>query len=572
MNPNRAFIAIAAGLLAVPEDRLGAAWGTVEEIFRCDTMDLDSGVGAAVGEDGAERMPLRQWIAARRAEGVVAISTMVPVQPRSDADAGLEDGDLDDGEDEDEDEDDEEEDGFEDEDEYDEAEYEDEDDGQFDQHPAHLMAGFAGGMPLLLRLTSRAGQGLYAQGTVSGPRYMLTARMFVQLVAQQAHPEFHWATVLEYLNQNLRCNARDEIAEDELVDHFCSPAGEGDWAFLADLMVREVQVEALTFDQPFVIPSAFADLVDAVRPIVPDLAPPVWLDIEDDEVSGAQLLQLIEAQPFSGRVWQVLANRKLLEDALQDEYDLEEFPQIAPAAWPDYLRRLPDEDVWLISEELVEVVRLECEQRATQPVIPDALDEVFGPDDEQRRRLYFRHRLQHDLGWRVRRVANPSRFYVIDRIDAEVAFDTMPIAESSRAFVAALQAIKDFASRVDSPFVVSFDLALRLVAQAEGHEVLDLTALRERHASQGAEQWESVERSIAPLMAFGWDAERLLGLAAVSAADVFGAMGSWNDQGFSGDDATRFHAVSSELFAALNRYFESLLAFAPGGQVRSRAR
>lgn len=57
---------------------------------------------------------------------------------------------------------------------------------------------------------------------------------------------------------------------------------------------------------------------------------------------------------------------------------------------------------------------------------------------------------------------------------------------------------------------------------------------------------------------FEWRADRLLGLAAVSSADVFGLMDAWADRAFEGDAQSSFQAVSLKLFDALNRYFEAL--------------
>ena len=70
----------------------------------------------------------------------------------------------------------------------------------------------------------------------------------------------------------------------------------------------------------------------------------------------------------------------------------------------------------------------------------------------------------------------------------------------------------------------------------------------------------SVQQFTEAFAPFGWGADRLLGLAAISAADVFEGMGSWNDQTFDGADEKAFHEVSSTLFTAMNRYFEALVS------------
>lgn len=548
MNSNRVFLALAAGLLTVPERHLHESWAKAGEFCKLDAVNLEAGVGAAIGGGGNSRIALRQWIEKRRAEGVIAVFAAVRQMQGRPAVCHEDDADFeDDNEDQDEDED------------YCE-------DGD-DQRPAHMMAGFAGGMPMLLGLRTHRASDLYAQGTVSGPRLLLSRQLFVRLVQEQDSPAFHWSTVLSELNQFRVCNGRAEIASSDLIEHLASPEAEREWEFMAEQIFREVQVEALTFDEPFVIPPEFAHLVKRVTPFLDRFEPCIWLEACDADPSGPQLLQLIEAQGFGDRIWQIVGNRQLVQGTLQDDYDLTKFPDIAPAEWPDYLARMSDEESWEIGQELVELVRLECERTGTQPCIPDNLKEVFGPDDEERRRLYFRQRLQHDLGWGIGVTRAPWMLYVLDRIDAVMPVDARrELSQSRQEFIAALHAIRDFALHVESPFAATFEFALHLAAHAGGQGSPDLAAMRRSDANRSPEWWESAEQIVGLFSPFGWGADRLLGLAAISSADVFGAMGSWNDQGFDGDDDVIFRAVSKRLFAALNRYYESIVSFETGEQ------
>lgn len=529
MNSNRVFLALAAGLLTVSENRLDGALSKAAQFCRLDVSELDAGVGAMVRHRAGQQIPLQQWIQERRAEKVVSLFVVTHHNSGRAGDEDAEDADN---------------------------------DVTDNERPPHMMAGFAGGLPMLLSLRTNGGQSLHAQGTVTGPRLLLSAPLFTRLLSQQKCPDFYWAIVLSEINQFHRCNGREEIESDDLQRHLSSHEGEHDWEFIGADIFREIQVEAFTFDEPFVIPLELAQLVEAVTPFIEDFQLSVWLEIVDEEVSGVQLLRLIEAQGFSARIWQIAADRSRLCELLEEEYDLAEFPDIAAHDWPDYLARSSADEAWQICEELVELVRLECERTNTQPIIPDDLKDVFGPDEEERRRLHFRGRLQHDLGWRICEVDQPKMFYVLDQVESVVQINpATPLHRSRRDFIAALRAISDFARRVDSPFVDAFDFALHLAAHAEGDGEPDLAALRRSDPDRSSADWQTVDRFIELFAPFGWNANRLLGLAAISAADVFGAMGSWNDQGFEGDDDAAFRAVSAQLFTALNRYFDAIVSF-----------
>lgn len=547
MNSNRVFLALTAGLLTVADNRLAAALDKAAQFCRLDAGEGDAAPNAVVRNGFEPNVSLLQWIEARRAEHVVSLVVITCPEcdhAEDDDEEGSEaEGDTDDEEDE-EDEDDE----------------NDEDD---DGRPPHMMAGFAGGLPMLLSLKTDRGHFLHAQGTATGPRLLLTAPLFVRLLARQTCPDFYWPIVLSEINQFHRCNGMDEIAPASLQSHFSSQAGEHDWEVMGDQIFREIQVEALTFDEPFSIPSEFAQLVKAVTPFFEHLEPMIWLEIIDEDVSGAQLLRLIEVQGFSARIWQITGDQGRLRESLdEEEYDLDEFPNIAACNWPDYLAGLSADEAWPICHELVELVRIECQRSGTQPVIPHDLKHVFGPDDEERRRLHYRGRLQHDLGWRMCKVDRPRMSYVLDRIEGAVPIDaTPPLGRSRQDFIAALCATRDFARRVESPFVDTFEFALHLAAHAEGDDVPDLAALRRNDSGRPLVTWQSVDRFIDKFGAFGWGASRVLGLAAISAADIFGGMGSWNDQGFDGDDEAEFHAVSEQLFGAMNRYYDALVSF-----------
>jgi hypothetical protein len=69
--------------------------------------------------------------------------------------------------------------------------------------------------------------------------------------------------------------------------------------------------------------------------------------------------------------------------------------------------------------------------------------------------------------------------------------------------------------------------------------------------SSGQPLAETHHSDLAPTPTVPLAAKQLLG--AVQAAWVFGGMGSWNDQGFAGDDQQEYLRLSDELFARLNQ-------------------
>lgn len=59
---------------------------------------------------------------------------------------------------------------------------------------------------------------------------------------------------------------------------------------------------------------------------------------------------------------------------------------------------------------------------------------------------------------------------------------------------------------------------------------------------------------------FGWNEAKLRALLSFSIADVFGGMGSWNDERFSKEEDKEEHErLSAELFQRLRRFYYSSL-------------
>ena len=134
------------------------------------------------------------------------------------------------------------------------------------------------------------------------------------------------------------------------------------------------------------------------------------------------------------------------------------------------------------------------------------------------------------------------------------------------AFQAALADAQDFALRVGSSYSESFRLALLLCGKSAmtGEAELDQGALRvevAKHFPCDDEAWLNARMAVVDSFdQFEWEAGKVLGLAAISAADVFGGAGSWNDQSFDGTDQALFENISARLYDAMNDYYSALLS------------
>lgn len=431
---------------------------------------------------------------------------------------------------------------------------------------AHMMAGLLGGRPGTLHVRHAGSCDIYRAGTISSAAHAMTVAQFADLINAQANPAFYWQAILADINEFHSCNGIVEVEPDELADFLLSDAGASAWDIMGDQIMREIQVEALTFDEPFTIPAHLADLVEKVVPFY-DKIPYIWLDAYDeDEVTGSHLYQLIIAQPFHAEIWRQCADPRELAATLGEDYDLTEFPHIDAGRWGHYLQGLDAIEAELVRDDVLELIRLECQRRGCEPLIPAALADIFGPDEEERRRLSFRARLQHDMGWYLKSHLAPWRMFVFDEDGCEVgAVDEAAAAaivniDHQQRFEAALEAIGAFAVKVQSPFVVHFQLAQTLAAEARADAPFNRVAFERICVSNNVPDHLAGTELVDLFAAFGWRTRRVLGLAAVAAADVFGAMGSWNDQSFDGDENAQFEAVSSQLFCAMNGYLASLLS------------
>lgn len=510
MNYQNLVLTATVGLLTCPDECLDNALARCDRLFDLTTLYSTDKPSVAV-RSVAGVIPLREWIVSARAGSLTACWSEL---------GGQENGDR----------------------------------------AAHMMAGFLGGRPCALHVRHADGYDSYCAGTISSAAHAMTVAHFTDLINAQANPEFYWLDILADINQFHRCNGIVEVEPDELADFLLSDAGAYVWNIIGDELMREIQVEALTFGEPFMIPAHLGELVEKVVPFH-EMAPYVWLDAYDeDEVTGSQLYQLIVAQAFHAEIWRQCADTRQLTARLGEDFVLDTFPRIDAEQWAHYLQGLDAVDAALVRDDVIELIRLECQRRGCEPLIPAALENIFGPDEEDRRRLSFRGHLQHDMGWRLKSHPAPWHMFVFDHDAVQDEAAAIIKTDHQQRFEVALEAIGAFAVKVQSPFVVHFELAKILAAEARTDAPFNRAAYERIRASNNVQDQLADTDMVDLFAAFEWGTRRVLGLAAVAAADVFGAMGSWNDQSFDDEEDVQFEAVSSQLFCAMNAYLASLLS------------
>jgi hypothetical protein len=185
------------------------------------------------------------------------------------------------------------------------------------------------------------------------------------------------------------------------------------------------------------------------------------------------------------------------------------------------------------------------------------------------RTRHFRERLQDGTEWVLGENEEQWQRYQFRELpaQAESGFFSGHRPALKDRFEAVLTEAYDFSVRTSSPFADTFRLALLLSAKSSSAlEVeLDNTALRKEFSASGlSEGGLSLLDTVFPIIGafaqFDWGASRIYALAAVAVADVFGCLGSWNDQSFDARDHEIFKEVSARLFAHFNNYFSSLLS------------
>lgn len=142
-----------------------------------------------------------------------------------------------------------------------------------------------------------------------------------------------------------------------------------------------------------------------------------------------------------------------------------------------------------------------------------------------------------------------------------IEVQSLGIEQAQSAFSKALEEIKVFVAEIQSPYEEAFSLALFIITGVKDFSSEELIAqVKSSGFSERAIEVLNGRVWIADqFRELGLKSEKVRGLLAISIADVFGGMGSWNDQ-YGESDQERYQTVSANMFQALKNYFAAIIS------------
>ncbi|WP_434391313.1 hypothetical protein [Melittangium boletus] len=439
--------------------------------------------------------------------------------------------------------------------------------------PEHMAAAFANTRGLGLAVRVRGVPSVYALETVNSRRHAITPAQWVELLRQQPHPDAVREALARELSASNALNHRAPVTAAGLEDYLRSEEGASVLDFLGNDLLAELQRTLRRLDAREHVP-------DALRPLFrmndPDFLDRMMLGVERQQefipsskalslasrATGLDFVALVDAQPFARKIWERVAEHfnlnRFSEDA--DEFDA--------AGARDRLLRDP-ENFWNLSvEHLMRQWQGICQAHGAAPVIPEAQralvrstyeearaqDKGFVPPEEQ---LLLQ---EEEEGYQV------LRFQELEQVPPERLTPVPSPGAEREAFVIALREAQAFAQKEQSPFAEAFKLA-RFVLETDAWrlsderlsdervEVLRAAVVAAGFSDHASEILGRKLRLLTHFEQFHPAEDTLRGLLACALADVFGGMGSWNDQYFETPEAqATYEQVSARLHAALRAF------------------
>ncbi|MBT1688249.1 hypothetical protein [Dawidia soli] len=426
-----------------------------------------------------------------------------------------------------------------------------------DDMPAHMAAAFAGIPDLLLRVRTARQTAAYALNTYFCPQYALTPQQFITLLNSQPDNALLWDRAAELILESNGMNNRSVFEPEETPEYLLSPEGRHVFEYLAPDLIKEIQIECTVRGRSFVIPDELKGLfVKYDYSFFDEDREYVYLYPLGD-VSAQEILDLVHAQPFGMKTWETL-------NTTLQEYDDPSVTIVAPDQWEKTLRGMSREDLERIVHPLCRSICTLCEAGGQKPVIPAALADSFGPDEEEQKRAAARSKDKDR--WNLQPTQEPWEHYAFRPAENAPPFTPATWADTQRTFIQSLEAIHAFAARIQSPFQEAFGLSLFVLQSSLPAGRYDAAHMEEMVAQlskagfseQAIENFHQAAWVGELCTELGWEPARIHGMLAAKFADVFGGMGSWNDQ-YIEEDHDTYQKVSSELFEALKRYQASLL-------------
>jgi hypothetical protein len=423
--------------------------------------------------------------------------------------------------------------------------------------PAHMAAGFAGSASCVLAVAEGPRRGAYAFATLLCPRAAMTPDAFVRWVDRQSERAALWPRLAKDIDEFQRMNGRPGATAETVRGLLLSGEGTTILDFIGDNLVKRVQSKQKRAGAPLAFGDGERELFASADPdrIERALAqmsgagafvPSEQQLRANGEVSAAEFAGLVDAQDARAAIWAALQN-ELAGVLGKDAKDVGE-----PAA---ALRALPADDFRMYATLLLGAAQRSAAGAGAPLRVPESLRGRVGTDYDA---LDAEARAGYVPGpERLQLAPNPApwEYYALVEIPGAPAAETEALAPARDAWRAALTAAETFAKRVESPFSEAF----RLAAFALERPNADAAAVAAAGFAENARAvWTRESGTVAEL---GLPAASAAALLSAAIGDVFGGMGSWNDETpRDAADAAEYERVSAALFARLRALYSAALS------------
>jgi hypothetical protein len=427
---------------------------------------------------------------------------------------------------------------------------------QIENQSEHIINGFTSSQNFGINIITANNSFSYALRTISSTQYEITPNHFIQLIDAQCNAEMLWARITDLVLESNRLNNRSLFPREHIQGFLLNNSDVFDT--IASQIFQEIQVECAVHGQNLDIPLPLRNLFYQSNFASGESNhDPVFL-YPIKEVTAPELETLVAAQPFSSEIWNAVLS------------EITQFPQPdltfdSAKTLEHSVKQLDPLSLTSLTHIVCRVICNLCEEKHLIPVIPGNIQKSFGPDEVEAQRARVRSLMNKDQ-WFLEGNKNPWELYLFESIPGTL----LPESEDAKIktkFRKALTKIARFAASINSPFEEAFLLADFLLSKEmpageydERHwdkiegvlkkkKFSDVAVENLRQSLSYAEDWTK----------FSWSAEMINGLLAVSIADVFGGMGSWNDI-YIEKEINAYHQVSCQTFEMLRKYFTSLLS------------
>lgn len=431
-----------------------------------------------------------------------------------------------------------------------------------DQLPAHIAAVFAGTQEYLFEVITEKTTRCYIIKTLYSPPYAITPDLFAELTDAQQNSQDLWTLVADLVSKSNELNGRKAVDKNAIRAYLNTSEGKAEFNFLASNLAEEMQIESIVAGIPFVFPEHLKDLFYQSDFSFGGEDREIAFLYPETQPTSAQLINLVYAQPFSKEVW------KACESEIET-FTLPDAPVLKASEFEAFIKTQTAEQLSLtgLTSTICRAICVLCEQQHIRPVIPQTLQGVFGPDKKEYDKAIARGRSDKDK-WYLKSMEQGWEVNFFEPLPITTLLapkdDFITIKKN---FEKALHDIAVFAEKIDSPFAEAFRFAAWFIERkipAGDFDAEHIDAIKKALEVDGfteralevlqnngsyLEEWHKMHFSTATIY----------NLFAVKSADVFGGMGSWNDQ-YLENNQEEFDRVSAETFAAMKNYFVAILS------------